>query len=385
MTSTVKSTSPVEIRQVATRRDLDRFVKVPWRIYSDDPQWVPPLLVDVKEFLNRKKHPFYLHAEATQFLALRDGEAIGRILVSDDPHYNQQHQTNLGNFGMFESIRDTAVAHALLDAAAGWLSSRGRNAIMGPIDYSPNYLCGLLIEGFDTPPRILMNHNPPYYQGLLESWGLKKAKDLHAWWFEDPYHMVDQWRRRAEWLSRRSGVLIRPFNRADFDAEVQRCHDVYDGARRNLWDFVCLTDAEFRYFAARLAKIAVPEQVLLAEVDGKPVGFSVTLPDINEAIRPLNGRLTTCGLPIGLIRLAYRMPRVKTARMAVLVLLEGYRRKGISELLILRTLDYGKNTIGYTGAELGWTLEDNELVNRTVERVGAKRYKTFRVFEKSLS
>jgi GNAT superfamily N-acetyltransferase len=385
MTSTLQSRTAVEIREVTSRRDLNRFIKVPWRIYPNDPCWVPPLLVDVKEFLDRKRHPFYLHGEATQFLALENGQAVGRILVSDDPHYNRQHDTNLGCFGMFEAPRDPAVTHALLDAAAGWLRSRGRTTIRGPIDYSPNYVCGLLVDGFDTPPRILMNHNPPYYAELLESWGLNKAKDLHAWWFEDPYDMVAKWHRHSDRLARRSGVTIRPFDRKNFEAEVQRCHEVYDAARQNLWDFVPLTDAEFHYFAHRLSRIAVDQQVLLAEVDGKPVGFSITLPDINEAIRPLNGRLTTLGLPIGLARLAYRMPRIKTARMAVLVLLEGYRRRGISELLILRTLDYGKNNIGYTGAELGWTLEDNELVNRTIERVGAKRYKTYRLYEKPIA
>lgn len=374
----------MEIREVTSRHDLNQFMRVPWRIYPDDPQWVPPLLIDVREFLDRKKHPFYLHGDATQFLAIEDGQAVGRILVSDDPHYNQQHGTNAGSFGMFESIKDQRVADGLLDAATGWLRARGRTAILGPIDYSPNYACGLLVDGFDTPPRILMNHNPPYYAELFESWGLRKAKDLYAWWFEDPYDMVSKWRSHSDRLARRSGVTIRPFDRKNFEAEVERCHEVYDSARESLWDFVPLTDAEFRYFAQRLSRIAVDEQVLLAEVNGKPVGFSITLPDINEAIRPLNGRLTTLGLPIGLVRLAYRMPRVKTARMAVLVLLESYRRRGISELLILRTLDYGKNVIGYTGAELGWTLEDNEMVNRTIQRVGAKRYKTYRVYEKAI-
>jgi len=369
---------------VASRRDLDRFLRFPWRIYRDDPQWVPPLLADVREFLDRKRHPFYRHGEAAQFLALADGEPVGRILVSDDPRYNASHGTNLGSFGMFESVADPLVAATLLETAAGWLRARGRTAILGPMDYSPNYPIGLLVDGFDTPPRVMMNHNPPYYAELLEAWGLEKVKDLYAWWFEDPYDMVAQWRRRAEWLARRGGVTIRPFNKRDFEAEVQRCHTVYDAARKDLWDFVALTDAEFHYFASRLRKIAIPEQALLAEIDGKPVGFSITLPDINEAIRPLNGRLTTLGLPIGLARLAYRIRRVKTARMMILVLLEGYRRKGISELLILRTLDHGKNVIGYTGAELSWTLEDNELVNRTVERVGAKRYKTYRVYEKQI-
>jgi GNAT superfamily N-acetyltransferase len=229
-----------------------------------------------------------------------------------------------------------------------------------------------------------MNHNPPYYAPLLESWGLAKIKDLYAWWFTDPRDMIATWRPRAERLAQRGGVTIRPFRLKDFEAEVQRCTDVYNATIGENWGMVKLADAEFRFLAKRIAQLANPQQVLLAEVAGKTVGFSITLPDINEATGPLNGRLTTCGVPIGLARFLYRLPRVKSARMIVLGLLEGYRRRGIAELLILKTLDYGKNVIGYTGAELSWTLEDNRSVNRTVEAVGAKHYKTYRIYEKSI-
>ena len=375
---------PVEVLEVKSRRDLDRFVKVPWPIYGDDPCWVPPLLLEVKEFLNRKKHPFYLHGDATALVALRGSRAVGRILVSDDPHYNQLHGTNVGCFGMFESIEDQNVADALLDAAADWLRARGREQIMGPIDYSTNYPCGLLIDGFDTPPTIMMNHNRPYYAGLLEAWGLAKVKDLYSWWFNVQNNRLEKWHRRAQRLAQRSGVTIRPVNPDDFEAEVDRCLSVYNSARDANWGFVKLSEAEFLYMAKQIARIAKPDLTLLAEIDGKPVGFSVTVPNFNEAIQPLNGRLTTFGVPLGLARLVYRTKHIKTARMLVLDLLHEYRRRGISELLILYTLNYGKNTIGYTSAELGWTLEDNYLINRTVEAVGAKHYKTYRIYEKRL-
>lgn len=374
----------ITVREVVSKRDLNRFVKFPWKIYRDDPNWVPPLLVDIKEFLDSKTHPFYLHGAATKLLAFRGGQTVGRILVSDDPNYNELHGTNVGCFGMFECIDDATVAAALIERAGDWLRQRGRSEIMGPIDYSTNYLCGLLVDGFDTPPRVMMNHHPPYYGPLIEQCGLAKAKDLYSWWFEDPLDMVAKWRRRAERIAKRGGVTVRSFRLKDFEAEVRRCEEVYNSARTNNWAFVKLTRAEFEYLAKRLARIGVPELVLVAEVEGRPVGFSVTLPDINEACRPLDGRLTTFGLPIGLVRLLCRAPRVKTARMLVLDLVEEYRRRGISELMILRTLDYGKNTIGYTGAELGWTLEDNYLINRTVEAVGAKRYKTYRIYRKPL-
>jgi GNAT superfamily N-acetyltransferase len=374
----------LEVRPVQSAKDLDQFARVPWPIYADDPQWVPPLLLEVKQFLDRRKHPFYLHGDAAQFLALRGGVPLGRILVSDDPRYNQEQQSNLGCFGMFECPDDPEMAHALLDAAAAWLRARGRTSILGPIDYSLNYNCGLLVEGFHTPPRIMSNHNRPYYARLLESWGLAKAKDLYAWWFSGSHDMVARWQERAERIRRRGKVIIRPFRTKDFDAEVERCKIVYNGAMRENWGFVSMTDAELRYMAKRLAELAIPELILLAEADGRPVGLSITLPDINEAIRPLDGRLTKYGLPINLARFLYRRRHIKTARVVLLDVLKDYRRRGIAEMLILQTLNHGKDTLGYTGAELGWTLEDNDPVNRTIEAVGGQRYKIYRVYQRDL-
>jgi GNAT superfamily N-acetyltransferase len=374
----------IEVRPVVSRRDLHDFIHLPFRIYANNPNWVPRLIVEVKEFLDPKRHPFYLHGAATKFLALRGGEVVGRILVSDDPAFNAFQGLNLGCFGMFESVDDPKVAAALLDAAAGWLKSRGRDAIRGPIDYSMSYPCGLLVEGFETPPRAMMNYNPPYYGRLLEQWGLVKIKDLLAWWFADQCDMLAKWKRRAQWLQARGGIKIRPYCRKDFEAEARRCNHVFAEATSKHWGLVPLSDAEFRHLAKQMAWITAPQQVLLAEVDGKPVGFSITLPDLNEAIRPLHGRLTTFGLPIGLLRFLFRMRRIKTGRMMVLAILEAYRRRGVAEMLILNTLDYGKNVLGYTAAELSWTLEDNVLVNRTIEAVGAECYKRYRIYERSI-
>jgi len=374
----------LEVREVCTRRELNEFIDLPWRIYAHDSHWAPPLREEVKEFLDPRRHPFYRHGAAAKFIVRRAGQVVGRILASDDPRYNAEHGTNAGCFGMFESIDDCTVAHALLDAAAGWLRARGRTAMLGPIDYSVNYPCGLLVDGFHTPPRFMMNHHPTYYAGLLESWGLAKVKDLYAWWF-DPTRFSDQWRERTERLARRSRAQVRPFRLHDFEADLQRCLHVYNNMRTGGWGFVRLTEAEFRYFAKRIARIAAPEQVLLAEVDGQAVGFSVTLPDLNEAATPLNGRLTRFGLPIGLLRLVWRMRRVKTARMLVLGLIEGYRRRAIAEMLILQTLDFGQKVIGYQSAELGWTLEDNTPINLTIEAVGGQRYKTYRIFERTIT
>ena len=304
--------------------------------------------------------------------------------MSDNPQRVEETGENWGCFGMFEAIDDQGVAASLLNQASEWLRARGRTSMLGPIDYSNNYPCGLLVDGFDTAPRYMMNHHPSYYEQLLTSYGLEKSKDLYSWWFVDPNDILAKWRRLAERAARRHAVTIRTFRRKEFDADVRRCQEVYHGVQKDSWAYTRLTEAEFQYMARRMAQFGISDQVLLAEVDGKPVGFSITLPDINEAIKPLNGRLTNFGLPIGALRLAYRIRHVKTARMMVLCVLEDYRHRGIGELLVLHTLEYGKLKIGYTGAELGWTVEGNEAIDRVIERVGAKRYKTYRVYEKSL-
>lgn len=366
------------------RRLREAFVRLPWTIYAGDPYWVPPLIMERREFIDPRQHPFYLHGAAAPLLAFRNDQVVGRILVSDDPNFNRQHQSNLGCFGMFESIDDEQVAQTLLDAAAQWLRVRGRDSLRGPVDYSLNYACGLLVDGFDSPPRLMMGHNPPYYERLLLSAGLHKAKDLYAWWFDDSSDMLKVWGRRAERLAARSRVQIRAMNFAELDAEIERCKTVYNAAWQHNWGFVKMTDAEFRHLAAQLKLIAIPELLLLAEVDGEPVGFSLTLPDLNEAIRPLNGRLFRWGLPIGAVRLYFNRRHVRTVRLMALGILEPFRRRGVAEMLILRTLEYAKHQAGFTGAELGWTLEDNDLINRTIEAVGGQRYKTYRIYERAI-
>jgi GNAT superfamily N-acetyltransferase len=376
----------ITIKEVKTSKELALFIDLPWKIYADDPVWVPPLKFDVREFLDPKKHPFYLHGTATQFLAFRNDEPAGRILAADDPRYNEQNHTNTGTFGLFECVNDQTVANALLDAASDWLRNKGRTKITGPISYSTNYECGLLIQGFDMPPRIMMAHNPPYYVELLQNWGLAKNKDLYAWWFKDPYDIVQKWTpvlKRLAVLAK--DITIRTFSRKTFGEDVEKCIEIYDSARKNWW-WACvdLTSAEVRYLAKQLNRIGDEKQILIAEMDGKPIGFSLTMPDMNEAIKPLNGRLTWWGIPLGLIRFLWRLRHVKTARMMVLCVLPEYRHRGIAERMIMQTLDYGKTQRGYTSAELSWTDEDNDRINKIIKRVGAEMYKTYRVYEKSL-
>jgi GNAT superfamily N-acetyltransferase len=372
----------VEICRVRDRRGREAFLRIPWRIYADDPIWVPPLLHERREFISAK-HPFYQHGFAALFLARRGGRDVGRILVSDDPHYNQVHGTNTGCFGMFESIDDPSVAHALLDAAADWLAARGRTEIIGPIDYSTNYPCGLLVDGFDTPPRVMMNHNPPYYARLLQSWGLEKAKDLMAWWLATDDYINGIWKSRILRFAERTTVQVRPFNIKDAKADIRRCKVVYDGAWQRNWGFVRMTDAEFFHFAENLLTLLDPSLLLLAEVNGEPVGFTLTLPDFNEAVRPLNGRLFRWGLPLGLLKFHRNCRKIVTGRVITLGVLEDHRRRGIVEMLILKTLENTRG-LGFTHVELGWTLEDNTSINRLGDAVGASRYKTYRIYHKEI-
>lgn len=375
---------PVAVTPLSGWRDRDVFVRFPWQIYDGDPAWSPPLLLERKEFINPRKHPFYRHGTAQLFLARRAGKVVGRILASDDPNYNREHGANTGCFGMFESIDDSAVAHAMLETVANWLRARGRTHILGPVDYSTNYPCGLLVDGFETPPRVMMNHNPRYYAGLLESWGLTKVKDLYSWWFGDYEALRRKWSRLGQRLSDRGTITVRPFRREDWNAEVRRCKNIYNQAWERNWGFVRMTDAEFDHLAKDLRRWVQPEMVLLAEVAGQAVGFAITLPDFNEAFRPLDGRLFKWGLPIGMWRLARGLRKIKTGRLMALGVLAEYRRRGVAELLILNTMENGVRLARYDAAELSWTLEDNESINTTIRAVGAEQYKTYRIYERSI-
>ena len=376
--------SGIEISEVNSRRERDAFIKFQWQIYSNDPAWVPPLIIERKAFLNRKRHPFYRHGDAALFLARRNGNIVGRIMASDDPNYNSLHQTNVGCFGLFESIDDHDVATALFDVAASWLRMKGRMEIMGPIDYSTNYVCGLLIDGFQFPPTILTAHNPGYYSQLIESCGFTKAKDWYAWWFADPARAVAHLRRLATRFNARCPAVIRPANLRNLRDESRRLREIYNQAWGKNWGFVPFTEAEIEFMTNELKPLLVPEFAWIAEVGNEPVGFILTLPDINVVLRNLNGRLTRFGLPIGLIKLLSYKKRIRKARLIALGVIEKYRRAGIAEMLVLRVIEETMVKRGITG-ELSMTLEDNFMINRFLEAIGAQRYKTWRIYCKSIA
>ncbi len=374
----------IEVTEVDSRQARDAFIKFPWRIYANDPAWVPPLLIERKEFLDREKHPFFEHGDAALFLARSGGEIVGRIMASDDPNYNALHQTNVGCFGLFESIDDQNVATALFGAAADWLRRRGRTEIMGPIDYSTNYVCGLLIDGFQFPPMLLTSHNPSYYSALIERWGFEKAMDLYAWWFANPTDAAERLRRLAGALKKRRDITFRPANLRDIAGEGRRLREIYNQAWQNNWGFVPFTEKEFEFMTHELKPILVPELVWLAEIEGEPIGFILCVPDINVALRKGNGRLTTFGLPIGLAKLLYYKSRIKTVRLVALGVVPKYRRHGIAEMLVLRIIEEAMIKRGFIG-ECSLILENNQMMNRFLEAIGADKYKTYRIYRRRLN
>jgi hypothetical protein len=373
----------IEITQVHSGAELDAFIKFPWRIYKHDPVWVPPLLIERKAFLNRKTHPFYKHGDAALFLARLNGEVVGRIMASDDPRYNAFHKSNVGCFGLFECIKDGEVAGALFAAAEEWLQARGRTEMMGPIDYSTNYVCALLIDGFQHPPTLLTSHNPPYYAELIEGCGFTKAKDWYAWLFTEFPRPIERLRRIAEARAGRHGVNIRPVDPKKIVEESRHLQAVYDQAWERNWGFVPFTRAESEYMAQEMKPLIIPRSVLIAEIGGAPVGFAICIPDINVALRHLNGRLTRFGLPIGLVKLLYYRRKIRLVRFIALGVVEKYRHAGIAETLVLQIGDevLKRKSIG----ELSMTLEDNFMVDRFVAAIGATRYKTYRIYQRAVN
>jgi GNAT superfamily N-acetyltransferase len=375
--------SPIRISQVKSGRERDEFIEFAWQIYKNDPAWVPPLIIERRAFLDREKQPFYQHGDAALFLAKRDGEIVGRIMASDDPNYNALHKTNIGCFGLFESVDDVDVAAALFNAAEKWLRDRGRIETIGPVDYSTNYVCGLLIDGFEHPPTLLTAHNPPYYAKLIHACGFQKEVDWFAWWFDPKNAPVSRLRRLVAARMRRTPVRVRSINVRDLAGESQRLAAVFNKAWEDNWGFVPFSRAEAEHMATEMRPIIDPRMTLIAEIDDAPVAFVICVPDINVALQRINGRLTHFGLPLGLIKLLWYRRKIRKARFVALGVLEEFRRTGIAEMLVLQVMEEGASR-DYTG-ELSMTLEDNVMVNRFIETMGAKRYKTYRIYRRPIA
>jgi hypothetical protein len=374
----------VSIKEVSGKKDLETFIRLPWSIYRDDPAWVPPLLFERREFLNPAKNPFFEHGEAQLYLCVSEGQPVGRISAHLNHLHNEHYHDKTGFFGFFESVNDIEVARSLLKAAESWVAARGMTAIRGPFNFSINEESGLLIDGFDRPPKIMMPHNPPYYRELIKESGYQKAKDMFAW-----DCAAGEIRKEvlaiADSVRKHPGLVLREVDKRNILKEVILVMDVFNSAWSKNWGFVPLTEAEIQEVAKEIKLILDPRMALIAEVEGKPAAIAIAFPDINEFIKDLNGRL----FPFGLLKLMYRIlvKQTRDIRLLLLGIKEEYRGIALGGLSILLYVEMclRAQKYGYRGGELSWTLEDNKNINKGIRFMGGKLYKTYRLYEKNLA
>lgn len=368
----------VVVRPVETRSQQNRFIRLAWRIYRGNRQWVPPLIQSQKELLGFVPHPFYDRAKSRSFLASRGGVDVGRITAIVNHAHNECHGERRGFFGFFECEDDSEAARALFDAARGWLRAEGMTCVRGPANPSLNYEAGLLVDAFDKPPSFMMTYNPPWYARLIEENGFVKVQDMYAFWGEmsmletiDPklYSMTESIRERF-------GVVVRHLERSRFEEGVKLFFDIYNASLPGTWGFVPFTEAEIRHLAAGLKHLIVPELALVAEVEGKPVGTTFSLLDYNPRIRAIQGRL----FPFGFLRLLWNRRAIRNMRAMTANVVPEFQAWGIG-LVLLSGLVPQLKKWGMREVEFSWVLESNHLSRKSLERGGAIRTKTYRMYQ----
>ena len=366
------------VRPVDTRSEQKRLIRLPWRIYRDDPCWMPPLIMSQQELLGFRRHPFYERARSRSFLATRGGVDVGRVTAIVNPGHNERHHEQRGFFGFFECDDDRPAARALFGAARDWLHAQGMTAVRGPVNPSLNYECGLLIEGFDTPPFFMMTHNRPWYAGLIEDNGFRRIEDLYAFWGKPSMlsSLDTKLGSMVRGVQERFNVTVRPLDRRRFDDEVRMFLDIYNSSLGGTWGFVPLSASEVKHMAQSLKLLIVPELALVAEVDGKPIGSAFCLLDYNPRIKQINGRL----FPFGFLRLLWNKRGIKRMRAISTNVVPEYQAWGVGLVLMAAlvkpVLDWGMEEV-----EFSWVLESNHLSKRSLERGGAIVTKKYRIYQ----
>jgi GNAT superfamily N-acetyltransferase len=371
---------PPLIRPVLTKRDEAAFIKFQWVPYRGDPNWVPPLLMDRRKLIDRKNNPFYKHSSLAMWLAERDGAVVGRIAAVVNENHIKEHNEKVGFFGFFECLDDREVATALFETACRWLKERGMEAVRGPANPSVNDEYGLLIEGFQYPPTVLMTYNPSYYARLIEEAGFAKVKDLYAYALDGKTVFTDRLVRGAEIVRKRTGAVIREIDMKHFDSEVKTVREVYTRGWARNWGEVPMTEEEFASLAKDLKMTLDPRLVIMAEIKGKPVGFGLALPDYNQIlIKNRHGYL----LP-AIVRILLFKKRINFARVMVLGVLPEHMNSGIGSLLFY---ELGRRSVeaGYPAGEASWVLEDNVMMNRGAEMMNGVLWKKYRMYQKPLN
>ena len=373
------------IEQVTDKKGLHEFIEFPFKLYRGDRNWVPPLIEERRDFLDPAKNPFFEHARSQLFLARRGGELVGTVGAVVDDNHNTVHNERMAAFGFFESIDDRAVADALLGAAEEWGRGQGMALMRGPLNFSTNQECGLLIDGFDEPPMVMMTYNPRYYASLIEARGYQKAMDLFAYigdLDDRAQNAPPKVFLAAQKAAKKEGLRVRKADMRQFDKEIQLVKQVYNSAWEQNWGFVPMTEHEFDHLAAGLKPVLDPDLIFIAEKsDGTPIGVSITLPDLHQALQKSGGGHM---FPFGLLKFFWHKRKVDQVRLIIMGVVEEYRGRGIDAMFYVET---GRSALarGYKRIEGSWILESNTMMNRIIERLGGKRYKTYRIYEKPLA
>jgi hypothetical protein len=374
--------SDLRITRASTRGEIREFIKLPFRLYEDVDQWVAPLISERKRHLDRRRNPYFQHADAEYFLARRGDRVVGRISAQVDARFNEFQDNDWGQFGFFECEDDAEVAATLLDVASDWLRARRRDHVIGPLDFSTNHECGLLVDGFELRPQILENWHHPYYAGLLEGAGFVKEMDLYKWSLHvsGRSEVMPILFEMADKLEPEHGITIRGMRRRDMQGEISRFMEIYNAAWERNWGFVPLTPPEIQHYAKELKPILDENWAMVAETkEGETVGVALTLPDYNQVLKKLNGRL----LPFGWLTALRERKKIDKVRVFALGVKPDYQHTGVAAGLYKRHYDMAAST-PQDGGETGWILEVNKPMNRGMEAMGGKVVKTYRIYGKDL-
>ncbi|MDP2157529.1 MAG: N-acetyltransferase [Nitrospirota bacterium] len=363
--------------EVKAAKDLDRFIELPFSLYKNYPHYVPQLRKELRDQFSQK-NPFFLHAAVKYFLAEKEGRIVGRICSIINDRHREFQQEDAGFFGFFESENDCDVAKALLDVVSADLKAAGMKDMRGPMNFSTNEECGFLIEGYDEYPMIMTPYNPPYYNDLMEQCGMRKAKDLHAYIYDMQEAPPEKVLRVAA-IAEKRGITVRPIDKRNFGAEMMVFKEVYNAAWEKNWGFIPLTDEELLYLGERLRQIVVPELTLIAEHEGKPVGFLGMVPDFNVVLKQMKGSLN----PLSILKALYYSRKIRGLRLLLLGITREFRNKGVDAVL-LREIYPAMLKGKYQRVEFSWILEDNVPIQRIVEMAGGRLYKKYRLYEKVL-
>lgn len=366
-----------EVIEVKSSKDLNDFIQLPFFLYSKDPFYIPPLVKEMQKLFS-DRNPFFLHATAQYFLAKRDGKPAGRIAAIINRRHIEYHNEKAGFFGFFESSNTQEVASALLNKVSENLVKQGMEIMRGPMNFSTNEECGSLIEGFDSSPMLMTPYNPPYYNELMERYGMKKAKDLYAYIIDSPEELPKKIHRVAE-IASKSGIRVRPIDNKNFNRDMHIFQEVYNSAWAKNWGFIPLTDEETVYLGNNLKPVVVPEMTVIAEKSGEPVGFMGLLPDFNFVLKHMKGKMN----PVSIIKAIYYSRKIKDLRLLLLGIKSEYRNRGV-EALLFREGFKGVKKGGYRRVEFSWILEDNIPIQRIIEMIGGRLYKKYRIYEKPL-